>query len=56
MERERICTMGVPGAWGLSPKAPLDEYVTNNCTFFNISCLQVLFAAEVHLITLGAYN
>ena len=20
--------MGVPSAWGLSPKAPLDEYVT----------------------------
>ncbi len=27
MERERICAMGVPGAWGLSPKAPLHEYV-----------------------------
>ena len=27
MERERICAMGVPSAWGLSPKAPLDEYV-----------------------------
>ncbi|CAB3998184.1 Hypothetical predicted protein [Paramuricea clavata] len=25
MERERICAMGVPGAWGLSPKAPLDD-------------------------------
>ncbi|XP_028403126.1 NKAP-like protein [Dendronephthya gigantea] len=25
LERERICAMGVPGAWGLSPKAPLDD-------------------------------
>ena len=33
MERERICSMGVPSAWGLSPKAPLDEYVT---ILFNI--------------------
>lgn len=25
MERERICSMGVPEAWGLSPKAPMDD-------------------------------
>lgn len=25
MERERICEMGVPEAWGLSPKTPVDD-------------------------------